>query len=110
MSTGAVNSRRAVAVSRPAQFVALALVLSHVPLAHSWCCGGHRAKTFDRSADCTSCKNWLVDRPECLALAHNATRVVLVESGVARPTGRAEAKVAASARDWEEEEVMTVEL
>ena len=47
-----------------------------------------------------------------LALAHNATRVVLVEIGVARPTGRAEAKakVAASARDWEEEEVMTVEL
>ena len=52
MSTGAVT----VAVSRPAQFVALALV----PLAHSWCCGGHRAKTFDRSADCTSCKNWLL--------------------------------------------------
>ena len=44
-------------------------------------------------------------------LAHNATRVVLVEIGVARPTGRAEAKAkVAAARDWEEEEVMTVEL
>ena len=43
---------------------------------------------------------------QAAVLAHNATRVVLVEIGVARPTGRAEAKakVAASARDWEEEE------
>ena len=46
-----------------------------------------------------------------LALAHNATRVVLVEIGVARPTGRAEAKAkVAAARDWEEEEAITVEL
>ena len=37
-------------------------------------------------------------------------RVVLVEIGVAGPTAEAKTKVAASARDWEEEEVMTVEL